>query len=265
MTQAVPKTMDEHLDYLFSMIRLMLFFLARWQRNHPEEDFSFILRNRVDIFRKTDINPEGLVPVGNYYELPPWQKVEKRLHEIYLLVKGDEKCFEEWGFDFLRPYVERRCERDFYDCSRMAAYQCGFLRHNPAPNPNEPTLGFHIANDRSPNSFFDDPAHIRECFNQLLDVAENQFHVLNIGTGTWLNSVPKWLALFPQEWQDHMSEPNTDVMWHYGFWGQFINARGTFNAKAAAILRTTGELPCYPRRSWCSIKAMREHINSICP
>ena len=263
MTKAVPKTIEEHRDYLFSIIRLKLFFLARWQQDHPEEAFSFTLRRRVDIFRKTDLNPEGLVPVGDYYELPRWLEVEKRLQEIYLLVKGDERCFEEWGFDFLRPYVERRCERDFYDRSSLAAYQCGFLRHNTAPNPDGETLGFHIANDRCPDSFFDDPVHIRECFNKLLDAAENQFHVKNISTGTWLNSVPKFLVLFPQEWLDHMSEPDTNVMWHYGFWGQFINARGTLNEKAAAVLRTTGKMLYYPRSSRCSIKAMREHINSL--
>ena len=43
---AVPKTLDEHRDYLFSMVRLKLFFLARWQKSHPEEEFSFILSGK---------------------------------------------------------------------------------------------------------------------------------------------------------------------------------------------------------------------------
>ncbi|MBR2373829.1 MAG: hypothetical protein IKA87_06325 [Lentisphaeria bacterium] len=260
---AKPKTMDEHLEYLFEIVKLKLFFLARWQNEHPEEEFSFILRNRVDIFRKTDINPEGLVPVGEYFELPRWQALEKRLFEIYTMVKGDEKCFEEWGFDYLRPCIERRCERDFYDVSRITAYQCGFLRHNPAPNEDGKTLGFHIANDRTPDSFFSDPEHIKECFGKLMDVAEQRFKLVNIGTGTWLNSVPKWLALFPQEWQDHMGEPDMNIRWHYGFWGQFINARGCFNARAAAVLRETGRMPYLRRVSYCSIKAMRAHLETL--
>ena len=260
MAEAAPKTMEEHLDYLLSMVRLKLFFLARWQKEHPEEDFACILRNRVDIFRKTDLNPEARTPVGCYFDLPPWRRVEDRLREIYRMVKGDETCFEEWGFDFLRPLVERRCERDFYDRSTEVLYQCGFLRHNPALNP-ESTLGFHIRNDRTPNSFFNDPAHIRECFNQLLDVAE-RMHAEYIGTGTWLNSLPKWLALFPQEWQDNLSEPDTDVLWHKGFWGQFINARGLFNAKTAAVLRSTGRLPYYRRTSRCRVSVMREFVNA---
>ena len=261
---AVPKTLDEHRDYLFSMVRLKLFFLARWQKSHPEEEFTSILRDRVDIFRKTDINPEAMTPVGSYFHLPQWQALEKRLYEIYQMVNGDEKLFEEWGFDVIRPHVERRCERDFYDCSSISAYQCGFLRYNLTVNPAEPdTLVFHISNDRRPNSFFEDPEHIKACFTKLMDAGEKQFNATKICTGTWLNSVPKWLALFPQEWQEHLSPANKDVRWHYGFWGQFLSARGTFNAKAGNYLRTTGELPYYPKTSWCTIQAMREHLKTL--
>ena len=261
---AKPKTMEEHLNYLLSMIRLKLFFLARWQHTHPDEDFSFTLRERVDIFRKTDLNPEALNPIGKYFELPQWRCLEDRLREIYHLVGGDENLFEEWGFDLIRPHVENRCERDFYDRSSISAYQCGFLRHDLAVSPSAPdTLGFHIANDCQPNSFFEDRKHIKECFTRLLDRAETLFHAQRISTDTWLNSVPKWLALFPAEWQDNLSEANRDVRWHYGFWGQFISARGTFNAKAGAYLRETGELPCYPKHSWCSIRSMREHLRTL--
>ena len=256
------KTIDEHLDYLFNIVKLKLFFLAKWQKEHPEEEFSFILRNRIDIFRKTNINPEGLNPVGQYWNLPQWQELENHLHEIYVHVNGDENCFELWGFDYLRPTLEARCERDFYDMSRLAGYQCGFLRYNLKPNDDGVTLGFHIANDCAPNSFFDNPLYIKKCFNDLLDAAEHKFNLSNISCSSWLNSVPKWLALFPQEWQDNLSEPDLDIKWHYGFWGQMINARGCFNEKNANILRKTGQMPFSRRTSFCSVKNLRNHINS---
>ena len=101
------------------------------------------------------------------------------------------------------------------------------------------------------------------CSSDLMDVAEERFKASRISTGTWLNSVPKWLALFPQEWQDNLSEPDTDIRWHYGFWGQFINSRGCFNAKAAAKLRETGKIPYLRRSSSCSIRAMREHLKTL--
>lgn len=264
MKNAVPKTLEEHRDYLFSIVRLKLFFLARWQHEHSDEDFVDILRNRVDIFRKTDINPEGLTPVADYFHLPAWQNIEHRLQEIYQAVNGDEKQFEEQGFELLRPHIENRCERDFNDRSNIASCQCGFLRHDMQLHCDiHDALCFHIANDRCPESFFDDREHIKKCFNQLLDIAENQFHAAKICTVTWLNSVPKWVALFPRQWQENMSAASTRVGWHYGYWGQFINARGTFNAKAGEYLRRTGQMPYYPRFSWCGIKDMREHINSI--
>lgn len=258
-----PKTLEEHLEYLFSIVRLKLFFIARWLKEYPEEEFNFVLRERVDIFRKTDINPEALNPKGKYFELPAWIELENRLKEVFEMVDGNEKLFEEWGFDLCRPTLEKRCERDYYDASDPAAYQCGFLRHNLELNPDGETLGFHIANDSKPRSFLDDMSHIKECFTKLLDIAENKFHATKIYTGTWLNSVDRWLELFPQEWQDNLSEINTDVRWHYGFWGQFINARGCFNAKAGAILRKTGKFPYYPRSSFCRISEMRKHLESL--
>lgn len=257
-----PKTLEEHREYLYSIVRLKLFFTVRWQQEHPEESFRDILRRRVDIFRKTDLNPEGLNPAGDYFDLPGWRKVEDRLEEIFRLVRGDEKCFEEWGFDYLRPHIDNRCERDYLDQSRLAGYQCGFLRYNTGPyfSDKPDCLGFHIANDRSPDSFFDDPEYIKLCFNKLLDAAV-KYGFANIRTRTWLNNIPRWLELFPPEWRESMEEPVTDVEWHYGFWGQFINARGTFNAKAGALLRQSGKLPCYPRSCQCSVTAMREFIN----
>lgn len=259
-----PKTLEEHRSYLYDICRLKFFFMARWLKEHPEEEFSAVLRNRVDIFRKTDFNPEGLNPEGFYFDDPRWLAFEKRLEEIYALVNGDEKCFEEWGFDLVRPHIDNRCERDYLDQSRLAGYQCGFLRHNLLLTPERPdVLGFHIANNRQPYSFFDDMEYVKECFNKLLDIAEEKFGVSKIGTGTWLNNHPKWLALFPEEWHKNMNPPNTEVSWHYGFWGQFITSRGTFNAKAAAKVRETGHLPCFPCYSCCTTKAMRAHINSL--
>lgn len=259
-----PKTLEEHRQYLYDICRLKLFFISRWLKDHPEEKFSDVLRNRVDIFRKTDLNPEGINAEGIYFDNPDWLALESRLEEIWKMVKGDDKLFEEWGFDLIRPHLDNRCERDYLDRSAFAGYQCGFLRYNLFIMPERPdTLGFHIANDRQPASIFDDLDYARECFNKLLDAAENRFAVSNIGTGTWLNNHPKWLAFFPEEWRTNLGEPNTNVAWHYGFWGQFINARGTFNAKAAAKVRETGKLQWFPRYSKCSVKAMREHINSL--
>ena len=97
----------------------------------------------------------------------------------------------------------------------------------------------------------------------LLDRAEYIYHADGIATGSWLNGLPQWLKWFPQEWLDNMGEPNTNVQWHYGFWGSFISARGTFNAKYGQYLREHGKMMFYPKRSFCSIKAMREKLATL--
>ncbi len=257
--EILPKTLEEHRDYLCRIVRLKLFFAAKWHRNHPEESVRHILTERVDIFRKLEINPEGLNPIGYYFDTPGWLALETRLAECLKSVRGNPALFEEWGFDILKSQLDQRCVRDFRDRSALAPYQCGFLRHNLTADREKNMLGFHIANDCAPRSFFDDPEHIRACFRKLLDAAE-AMEVKKIGTTSWLNSVPRWQALFPPEWKAHLSAPDKDVQWHYAFWGQFINARGCFNDKFGAILRETGEFPYYPCSSWCSIEAMRKHL-----
>ncbi len=260
------KTLAEHREYLYEIVKLKLFFVHRWLSEHPEETFSNVLRNRVDIIRKTDINKEGLNPVNSYFETPEWLALEADAENLFKRFSDDAGTFEAKAFEVFKPSLDARCERDFLDRSAFDGYQYGFLRHNTVLSKDFPDmLIFHIANTKSPDSFFDFPEYIRECFLKLLDAAENDFQVENIGTGTWLNSVPKWLALFPEEWTANRMPPQTDVYWHYGFWGQFITARGTFNGKYGKILRETGRMPFYPRISKCSVKAMRSKLNGDGP
>ena len=256
------KTLEEHRQYQYEIVRLQLWFLHHWLAEHPDETFKYVLRNRVDIYRKTDVNNGNINPVTLHWEYPEWQNMEKEAERLYNIYINDAAAFEEAAFEVFKPSLDARCERDANDNSEASRYQCGFLRHNleltqgvPAPR-----LGFHIANFCTPASFFDYPDYMKGCFLMLLDRAEYIFHATEIGTGTWLNSVPKWLEWFPQEWKDNMGEPRTDIQWHYGFWGQFITARKTFNAKYGQILRTTGKFPFYPRASFCRISTMREFL-----
>jgi len=82
-------------------------------------------------------------------------------------------------------------------------------------------------------------------------------------THTWLNSHPRWLALFPREWQANLTAPDADVRWHYGFWGQFVTARGAFHARRAQQLRETGRFPYPPRASWCTFATLRAHLMAM--
>ena len=109
---AKPKTIEEHLGYLFSIVRLKLFFLARWQKDHPEEDFIQILRERIDIIRKTDINPEALNPVGSYFGLPETaveeMTIRSRIAKIVsydALVDTDHNSYRDFSYEFGEDYT----------------------------------------------------------------------------------------------------------------------------------------------------------------
>ncbi len=257
----IPKTIEEHRDYLYRSVRIQLWFMHRWLAEHQNEAFADVLRKRVDIYRKTDANSGALNPINIDWTTPAWQELEQALSRVYAANSGSSTRFEEEGFAVLRPSLDARLERDYLDRSALQAYQCGSLRHNVY---NEPTqdVGFHIANAVSPRSIFDDPLYLPCCFMILMDQVEAKYQAVNIQTGTWLNAHPRWLELFPQEWHDNMSEPNTDVAWHYGFWGQLISARGTFNDKIGDHIRATGKLRYYPRSSKCSLAAMRRHLKA---
>lgn len=258
-----PKTLAEHREYLHEIVRLKLWFLHRRLAAHPGEPFETALRERVDIYRKTDLNPEGMNPATLHFDSPAWLELERQAAACYARNRDSAEAFEAEAFELFRPSIDRRSERDFAE-NPLTGYQCGFLRHELRTEPDAPdTLLFHIANDMAPDSFLDHEDHIRDCFTKLLDIAEREFHASNITTCTWLNELPKWLRIFPPEWVENMGPRNTDVKWHFGFWGQFVTARGTFNARYGSLLRETGELPFYPRFARCPITSMRRKLDAL--
>lgn len=259
-------TRELHQDYLLSSARLALFFTWDWLTKHPDEDFDFVIRKRVDIWRKTKFNPEHIDKVADDSVYPEWMDIVGRMKAFYESTKkeNDFQAFENSCMEMLTPVMLERIDRDLvniYDRVDVAKYQCGSLRYNLSPEKENPQrIGFHIANACYPSSIFDDANYLPACFIVLMKQCETRFGVTEIGTGTWLNSYPRWLELFPAEWIDNMGPCLDDVQGHYGFWGQFITSGKTFNHKLAGKFRKTGTLPFLPRRSWCTIKAMRAHL-----
>ena len=266
LTANRPKTLEEHREYLFEIVRLMLFFTHLQLSEHPEESFRFVIRNRVDIYRKTDANPGPLNPAELHMDEPPWLDMECQAEQCWQAHKEDRAAFEAEAFEIFRPSIERRVVRDFHDDSVLKRYQCGCFRHNLQLNsPEDRCLGFHIANDKTPDSLFDHPDHVRACLLKLCDIAEKDFGAVRLGTFTWLNSYRRFLDFFPPEWSQNMGEENHNVGWGYGHWGQFISARGTYNRRHGDYLRQTGKMPFYPKRSSCRISVLRQFLHGEGP
>ncbi len=258
---------EEHVDYLVSSVRLMLWFARKWALEHPDEDITETLQKRVDIYRRTGFNADFLdgqqEGTAGYQE---WIKTIGTFKEFHERTKADatSERFERLCVEQLEAGIRSRVGRDLEDIASyrdLAKYQCGSLRFNLAVNADNPQrIGFHIANACYPCSIFDDPLYMPGCLLSLMGQCEARFGVTEVGTGTWLNSHPKWLELFPPVWTERLSPPPEDIRGHYGFWGQFITARKTFNHKLAKKFRETGTLPYGNRSSWCAISELRAHL-----
>ena len=260
---ARPKTLAEHREYLHEIVRLKVWYL--WCRLHtyPEEDLRFVLRERVDIYRKSDLNPEGMNPRAFHFESPGWLALEDELQALWESAKGDAARFEDEGFRIFQPTVDARCERDFSERPYVLDYKCGSLTYDD-PMPGTPQrVGFHIANANAPGSIFHPPSYLAGCLRNVMDGAARDFGATELQTGTWLNGHPRWLAYFPACWRERLSPVHDDVRWNFSWWGQFLTARGTFNEKLAAQLRGTGLFPMPPRESWCSFDELRAHLDAM--
>ncbi len=260
MEEPASKTIGEHAEFLREMVKLQLWFLWVWRRRHPEEPFVTAIRTRVDIFRKTDQNkgPSKNTLTAGDFTLPEWLALEARAERL-CADAPDADTFESLAWDDLfRATVEARVGRDFAEGDGLDNFQCGSLRYSE-PKPGEKRAGFHIGNRIAPRSIFADPAYLPDCFRQLMDAVE-ALGATEIGTGTWLNSYPRWLALFPREWQEHLVPHPQEAGWSLGHWGQFISGRGTFNHRHGQLMRELGTFPYRPQSSWCTISALREHL-----
>jgi len=260
------KSLEDHRQYLLDMIRLKLWFLWGWLKDHPDEAFVQAFQHRIDIYRKTNIRYEVPVPRDGD-EHPKWFALVAEAEALYEQCKDDPDAsrFEELGFDLLQDTVSKRAGNDCREGFELVGFQCGSLRYD-APKPQFPKRsGFHIANAVAPMSIFRDPTHIPDCLMDLMDRVEAEYGAEEVCTGTWLNSHPKWLRNFPQEWMDNMEPRNGRVGSSNAHWGQFINAKGLFNAPLAQKLRETGRLPYSSQGSWCTIKALREHLLPLIP
>jgi len=268
MEELHPKTLEEHRQYLYEITRLKLFYvhLHLTEIAPGQETFSQVIRNRVDIYRKTDANPGPHTPAQTFFDAPAWKNMEDAAGKVFQAFSGntdaERQRFEDEAFPVFKDSLDRRCERDWLDNSVIANYQCGSLKHELAAS-SDGSLWFHIGNAVRPHSFFDDPLYLPRCFRALLRVAEEKFHAPVIATHTWLNDCPKWLDEFPHVWRDHLGEYDKIANWSYGWWGQCINGRGLYAKKTGDFLREHHRFRYIPRASFIEVKTMKEHIQDI--
>ena len=261
MNRRDVKTRPEHRQFIRSLTRISFFFSYDWQRKHPEETISEVLTSRSPLLI------HAFCLRGNEGEShPAWQALLARA-ESAVKEANNATEFEQVMFAAPRDFAEERAER-FYSqsigVSVPKGWNVGSLKYDPPKESLPPNYcNFHISNALAPRSILDDPKHIPSCFLELMERSEAEYGYDMLHTSTWLNDHPAWLAFFPQEWHDNLGPRSETIHGNFGFWGQVVNARGTFNEKAGRHLRKHGELRYKPRHSHCSFQAMREHLREL--
>lgn len=260
-----PKTDEEHLRFLQALSALKVRFALDWAAAHPGTGFARALTERTFFFNL------GAWHRGEIYDNPesddagrtPW---EGFLREADLLAQRTDA--EEAIMALLPPaedYFLPRVARDqaeLHHPVRGLAARKGclwtFAKPGPLALPEDPTaprvLEFHIANHAYPGSFLKDPEGVRREVKALAEQAR-RLGFEGIGTRSWLNDLPGWLACFPPIWSARRTPQDFDqVGGHLGCWGQVVTARQTLSSHADRFIREHRRFEFAMRASWMTVE-----------
>lgn len=251
-------TFPEFKESTYQMIKLSLWFVWHWKQTNPDETIENILRNRVDIFRKTTLYKSGMDADNPPYDNSVWIDFENAISKIHSATSRDNDAFVEKSFKIFKQSIDKALETRWIDFQKPINMKCGSLNYNETDKKNPSMIAVHIANALAPESIFDDPLYLPSCLIDFMNKTERKFGVDTIHCGSWLNSHPRWLNLFPEEYRNSLSKPDENIQWHLGFWGQFIDARGGFHKRNAVKFRETGKMPFAFRTSECSFALLRK-------
>ncbi len=255
MSRDTVKSLDEHREYILGMCETAYRFTFRRQLVCPELSMLEILKRQALWVYLLGLNTFD-------YQQTGWFK------EVAAL------CGQQWAVEEEFVCAMLTATKEFaesYASNSYPAtlqppegYNAGSLKYDsPLAELPRNHCNFHISNAIAPKSILNETAYLINCFNTLLDKSEDEYHYDTLRTFTWLNSNPRWLFFFPDEWLNNLSKPNTEIHGDGGFWGQLSTARGTLNKRAADHILNSGKFQYPPRSSHCSYAAMRGHLLAL--
>ena len=125
-------------------------------------------------------------------------------------------------------------------------------------------LQLHFTNTFDPDSPFRHPQALHHGLARLLERARTRHpKVSKVVCGTWLNSLPPFLSLFPSAWRT--SAETAPPAGHGGWWGQFTDRTGNLHRGNAEHLRRTGSFRHPFLRCSCTLKGLRRYLAASGP
>ena len=254
------KTLEEHKVYVEQLARISFFVARRLKDQAPGTPLSELIRKHTPLF----FHALNFADYETRWNNPSCVRIAAKADELDDLLAPE---FEERMYAEIRELAMERAERFFAKSVGLwlpQDWNAGSLKYETPQKSMPPHYCcFHIANALAPRSIYDDPRHLPECFLDIMARGEKEYGFDTLCTGTWLDDVPRWLALFPQEWIDNLSAGADRTGWHFGYWGQMVTGRGTFNDKAGQYVRENLKPKYKCRGSHCSFAAMRKHLEEL--
>jgi hypothetical protein len=259
----MPDARDHYRHYVTGFTRLSLWHVRR-RVLQGLDTFDDALNVRVNIFRNTSL-ADGKRHPADGHVIPEWSALLERFRAVFdrRAKDDDTTALEDEGLAIFWPVLEARVNRT------------GNGKTNPADRPYESwscdyrgddRINIHIANVYKPESpLVERRDHFAAALIRLLrDSQVNRPDVLTVACGSWLNSVPAFLDLFPPVWLDGATTSTTHN-YTLGTWGQFMDRRGAFHEKNGARMRELGTFPYPSVRCRAPIADTLAHLESKFP
>ena len=116
----------EYLQFLLDLTSLQLHFAWRWAHEHSGETIQEVLRNRVDLCRKTDPAPADYDIATLDFTRPAWIELESQLAAIHAKAES-ATAFEAQALECCGPTVTAFARKTFGSTAKLAEYQCCLL------------------------------------------------------------------------------------------------------------------------------------------
>lgn len=247
-------------NYCREFTKLSIWY-ARKRILEGQSDFENAFNERVNIFRNTSLSRGNKHPTKGDV-IPEWIAILENVRKVFdrHINDADTTELEEKSLALFWPVLEARVrtfKRGRTDPRPYEAWSCDFYKN---------FVNIHIANTYAPESPLSEKrTQFAAALIRLVEDAKRDHpEVERVACGSWLNSVPTFLDLFPPTWPVD-AEPSRNVRYTLGHWGQFSDRRGDFHARNGARFRETGSFPYPCLHCHDDADAVLDHLRTAFP
>jgi hypothetical protein len=193
-------------------------------------------------------------------EIPGWPEIREYLVR-YLAECTKEKQVRgmiDRCMKILLPLLERRFENGCRFPERKF-HSWWYTIHD-----DETHLALHLVNAYQPESPFNHLPHFLNAMLAAVEDAIGYYPAIRIvSCGSWLNGVPKFQKLWPENFRKDQRIINETGGLGPGIWGQYMVSDGRFDEEKAGQLRRTGKHPFALTEGRSPVLEVVQHLQKL--